>query len=261
MNLKLISLPLAIASVMGGTAYGKPQKKVDNPNIVFILADDLGYGDVSSFNENSKIQTPNIDLIASQGVRFTDAHTSSSVCTPTRYGILTGRYNWRSSLKSGVLNGFNEALIVPERETIASILKKNGYKTGCIGKWHLGWTWANVDQGIEKIDYLKPITHGPTTLGFDYFYGFSGSLDMPPYVWVKNDLPTKVPTENTYRPKGQDFWRKGPTSDDFDHEKVLLEITEKAKEFIHEHATQKNPFFLYLPLSAPHTPNITNRTF
>ena len=116
------------------------------PNIIYVLADDLGYGDIHSFNTKGKIKTPNIDRLASNGMKFTDAHTSSAVCTPTRYGILTGRYNWRSPLKSGVLTGKSKALIPPERSTVASLLKKSGYHTGFIEKWHLGWDWAQKDS-------------------------------------------------------------------------------------------------------------------
>src|SRR4051812_29379417 len=112
------------------------------PNIVYILADDLGFGDVHCNNLDSKIPTPNIDKLASEGRRFTDAHSPSSVCTPTRYGILTGRYCWRTKLKSGVLLGYDAPLIEPGRMTVASLLKQNGYRTGCIGKWHLGMDWA-----------------------------------------------------------------------------------------------------------------------
>ena len=119
------------------------------PNIIFILADDLGYGDISAFNPQGKIITPNIDLIAQEGMRFTDAHTTSSVCTPTRYGILTGRYNWRSRLKNGVLTGKSKALIPKDRKTVASLLQEEGYHTGFIGKWHLGWDWA-VSEGGEN---------------------------------------------------------------------------------------------------------------
>ena len=160
-------------------------KKTSKPNIVFILADDLGYGDISSFNENSKIQTPFIDKLAAGGVKFTDAHTSSSVCTPTRYGILTGRYNWRSTLKQGVLGGFSRALIPKDRLTIAGFLKQNGYKTVGIGKWHLGWDWANVEGGNKNINYSKAVKNSPTTRGFDYFYGFNGSLHIVfyPHIW------------------------------------------------------------------------------
>src|SRR6056297_2559748 len=144
-----------------------------DPNIIVVLADDLGYGDISSFNESGKIPTPHIDQMAMQGMRFTDAHTSSSVCTPTRYGLLTGRYNWRSRLKRGVLNGRSEALIPLDRSTVASLLQEQGYHTAFIGKWHLGWDWVHQDTmdplaGNERkpIDFSKPISHSPNDLGF-----------------------------------------------------------------------------------------------
>ena len=130
-------------------------KDHEHPNIIFILADDLGYGDVSAFNNDSKIQTTNIDRLARQGVSFTDAHSSSAVCTPTRYGILTGRYNWRSTLKSGVLNGYSPALIPQERRTVAALLREENYQTACMGKWHLGWTWNNIEKGKDSINYRR----------------------------------------------------------------------------------------------------------
>jgi arylsulfatase A-like enzyme len=128
-------------------------QKIAKPNIVYILSDDLGIGDVSCYNSDSKIQTPNIDKLASRGVIFTDAHSSSSVCTPTRYGILTGRYNWRTKLKSGVLFGYDISLLDPKRQTVASFLQTQGYYTGVVGKWHLGWDWANINAGKEKVDF------------------------------------------------------------------------------------------------------------
>ena len=236
-------------------------KTANKPNIIFILADDLGYGDVSCYNKNSKIVTSNIDKLAANGVMFTDAHTSSAVSSPTRYGILTGRYNWRSILKQGVLSGYSKALIPQERKTVAGFLKENGYVTAGIGKWHLGWDWKNVDDGIENVDFTKKVTNGPTTLGFDYFYGFSGSLDMPPYVWVENDMPTMAPVKETVNEGKQSWWRKGPTSDDFSHEKVLQVITEKAVHFISENANGTQPFFIYMALSAPHTPILPSNEF
>jgi len=230
------------------------EKQEGNPNIIFILADDLGYGDISSFNENGKISTPFIDQLASEGVKFTDAHTSSAVCTPTRYGIMTGRYNWRSTLKNGVLGGYSKALIPPNRKTIAGFLKENGYTTAGIGKWHLGWDWANIDAGQDSVDFSKKVGNSPTTRGFDYFYGFCGSLDMAPYVWIENDMPTMVPTKYTVDTGKQSWWRKGLTSDDFSHEQVLPDITKKTVEFIRSNANSGNPFFVYMPLPAPHTP-------
>lgn len=240
------------------------------PNIVFILADDLGYGDISCFNENSKIQTPYIDKLASEGVMFTDAHTSSSVCTPTRYGILTGRYNWRSTLKQGVLSGFSKALIPQERTTVAEFLQDNGYKTAYVGKWHLGWDWSIVQEDSKtrdnlsakpNVDYSKPVLNGPKTHGFDYSFGFCGSLDMAPYVWVENDRPTMVPTKTTVDKGKQSWWREGLTSDDFDHEQVLPDITKKTVNFINENAKGDKPFFIYMPLPAPHTPILPTKEF
>ena len=183
-----------MSGLLFACAAGEEEKA---PNIIFILADDMGYGDVSALNENSKIQTPHIDKIARQGVVFTDAHSSSSVSTPTRYGILTGRYNWRSTLKRGVLGGYSLPLIPRERRTIASILKEQNYETACIGKWHLGWAWNNIEKGNEQVDFSKPITHGPLDLGFGYFYGVSASLDFPPEVYVEKNMRHEVPDRFT----------------------------------------------------------------
>ncbi|MBU2950875.1 arylsulfatase [Tamlana agarivorans] len=235
------------------------------PNIVYILADDLGYGDVQSYNPEGKIPTPHLDNMAKNGLLFTDAHTSSSVCTPTRYGILTGRYNWRSKLKKHVLNGYSKSLIKQERTTIADMLKSQGYNTAFIGKWHLGWDWELKDQDSLKVnglsvDFTKPVKNGPTTHGFDYAFGFCGSLDMPPYVYIENEMPTMVPTEYT-RSKGMKSWRKGLTADDFSHIKVLQDITDKAVTYISDKAKEDKPFFLYLPLPAPHTPILPTEAF
>ncbi|WP_216362693.1 sulfatase family protein [Formosa algae] len=241
------------------------EEEPKQPNIVYILADDLGYGDVNVYNSEGKISTPNIDRMAKNGMLFTDAHTSSAVCTPTRYGILTGRYNWRSELKKHVLNGYSKSLIKQDRTTIADMLKQQGYSTAFIGKWHLGWDWqlkspdSLVANGLN-VDFNKPIKNGPTTHGFDYSFGFCASLDMPPYVYVENDMPTMVPTEYTGS-KGMKFWRKGLTADDFSHIKVLQDITDKAVSFISEKAKDDKPFFLYLPLPAPHTPILPTENF
>ena len=235
------------------------------PNIIYILADDLGYGDISVYNKNSKILTPNIDRLASEGIKFTDAHTSSSVCTPTRYGILTGRYNWRSKLKSGVTNGNSRALILPSRTTVASILQQKNYNTAFIGKWHLGWDWAlkkpKLSKGkrlnakdFDNIDFSKPIKNGPNDIGFDYAYGHSGSLDMGPYVYVENGLPTKIPDTSTVNKDRYAKWRKGPTSSDFVHDDVTPNFFRKSFAYIKEKAKEENPFFLYLALPSPHTP-------
>lgn len=231
------------------------------PNIVFILADDMGYGDVSYFDNNSKLKTENLDRMAQEGVVFTDAHSSSSVSTPTRYGILTGRYNWRSTLKDNVLYGYDKALIPADRETMASMLRKNGYTTAGIGKWHLGWDWDNIDAGKDKVDFSKPVENGPTTRGFDYFYGFCGSLDMAPYVYIENDMPTSLPDRETVNEGKYSWWRKGPTGADFVHEEVLPNLVDRACNYIKEKAKADQPYFLYLPLPAPHTPILPTEEF
>jgi len=235
------------------------------PNIIYVLADDLGYGDINAFNPEGKIKTPNIDKLASEGIKFTDAHTSSAVCTPTRYGILTGRYNWRSPLKQGVLTGVSKALIPNSRTTTASLLKRVGYNTAFIGKWHLGWDWA-LTQGdsvagtgwnstdYQNIDFSKPVTHGPKELGFDYSYGHSGSLDMAPYVYVENGMPTSIPTKVTIDEGKYTWWREGPTADDFQHDDVTPNFFRKSFDIIGDVAKSENPFYLYLALPSPHTP-------
>ncbi len=228
--------------------------RADRPNIVYVLADDMGYGDVSCLNGESRIRTRHIDRMAAGGMIFRDAHASSAVCTPSRYSILTGRYNWRSTLKQGVTFGYAGPLIEPGRMTVASLLKEHGYATACVGKWHLGWTWPKRSEAEEDVDYNKPIKNGPTTVGFDYYFGISASLDMAPYVYVENDRPTAIPDHACPAGEGKSFWRKGPIAPDFRHEDVLPRCAEKAVSWIERSAARGVPFFLYFPLSAPHTP-------
>jgi len=228
------------------------------PNIIYILADDMGYGDLSCLNEDSKIKTRHLDRVASEGIIFTDAHSSSAVCTPSRYSILTGRYNWRSRLKKHVLFGYDSHLIEDGRMTVASLLQQNDYHTACIGKWHLGLDWAKSEESSDGVDYTQPIKNGPVNFGFDYFYGISASLDMPPYVYIENDRATQVPDRMT-KNEGKKFWREGPTAPDFIHEEVLPKLTEKALEKIDE--MSDSPFFIYFPLPAPHTPIVPSVEF
>jgi arylsulfatase A-like enzyme len=228
------------------------------PNIVLILADDMGLGDVGAYNPASKIPTPGIDTLAGAGMRFTDAHSPSAVCTPTRYALLTGRYSWRSSMKNGVLKGYSPLLIDPARSTIASMLRKQGYATAAIGKWHLGLGSA------EETDYSKPLSPGPNDVGFDYFFGIPASLDMPPYVYVENDSiltpfeGDEVGDSARRRDGGGGYWRAGPIARDFTFEGVLPEFTRRSVAYIRERARSDDgkPFFLYVPLNAPHTPHM-----
>ncbi len=239
---------------------------MNKPNIVYILADDMGYGDISCLNSNSAFKTPFFDKLCEDGIYFTDAHSSSAVCTPSRYSILTGRYNFRSNLKESVYDGFDTPLIEPERKTVASYLQEKGYKTACIGKWHLGLEWSlHNSKERESIDYTKPLKNTPIDHGFNYFYGISASLDMPPYVYIENrevlGVPKKVidPELQTEVHLCKKWFRSGVISEDFVHEEVLPSCTERVLEKIEEY--QKEPFFIYFPLSAPHTPIVPTKEF
>ena len=239
------------------------------PNIVYILADDMGYGDVQILNpERGKIPTPHMDQVAKEGLIFTDAHTTSSVCTPTRYGIMTGRYNWRSKLQVHVLDGYGQPLIPTDRMTIASFLGENGYTTAMIGKWHLGLDIATLDgkkakpsgglkakmgkgafppEELSNIDWKKPIQGGPVDLGFDSWFGITASLDFPPYVWIRN---RNWVGEGTH---AKAFHRAGPASEDFEAIEVLDKLAAESVQYISEYESEK-PLFIYMPLPSPHTP-------
>jgi arylsulfatase A len=263
---------LTLGSIFSDSRAAETEKK-SGPNIVYILCDDLGYGDVRCLNPNGKISTPNVDRLAAAGMIFSDAHSSSSVCSPTRYGILTGRYNWRSRLKSGVLGGMSPRLIEPDRLAVPAFLKQRGYHTACIGKWHLGMDWTlkpdaekfndNIEKGADgwRVDFSKPIRNGPNSLGFDYFFGMSASLDMVPYTFIENDRVTTLPTVDKafsmMLGRSGGMTRKGPADADFEAMNVLPTLTRKAVDYISQRAANAKagkPFFLYLPLNAPHTP-------
>ena len=250
-----------LQSIMIGWHTSRVKNMHDKPNIVYILADDMGFGDLSCLNKNSQIKTVFLDQLAAQGMQFTDAHASSAVCTPSRYSILTGRYNWRSILKEGVIWGYDGPVIEPERMTVASLLQKHGYQTACFGKWHLGWDWAKNGAAEDAIDYAAPIKNGPTSRGFDTFFGIGASLDMPPYVWVENDRVTAVPDQYTPGSEGKAFWREGPIAPDFKHEDVLPQLTARVVATIEQMAKEAAPFFLYFPLPAPHTPMLPSPEF
>lgn len=219
-------------------------------NIVFIMADDMGFGDIGCYG-SSKIPTPHVDRLAERGVRFTDAHTPSSVCTPTRYGVLTGRYCWRSSLKRGVLDGYSRPIIEPDRPTVASVLRQAGYATGCFGKWHLGLGWAGEGRDI---DYTARIDGGPIDLGFDTFFGIPASLDFPPYAFIQDDRTVGLPVGS--KDPLVDSQRPGPVTPDFDDLNVDQLFARKAIEFMRRCVGEQpdRPFFVYLPTSAPHRP-------
>ncbi|MBL9180211.1 MAG: arylsulfatase [Verrucomicrobiaceae bacterium] len=243
----------------------------DRPNIIFILCDDLGFGDVKCLNSEGKIATPHMDRLAKEGMAFTDAHSGSSVCTPTRYGVMTGRYAWRTKLQSAVLGGLSPRLIEQGRMTVADMLKAQGYSTHCVGKWHMGMDWVRTGEvselsietpeQVNNVDYTKPITNGPTSVGFDTYFGISASLDMVPYCFIENDHVAAAPSQTMklVMNKGgpASYTREGPGSPGFRGEDVLPAFTECAKKIIQEKsaaATEGEPFFIYMPLNSPHTP-------
>lgn len=239
---------------------------MSKPNLIYILADDMGYGDISALNEHCGFTTKYLDQMAGRGMCFTDAHATSAVCTPSRYGILTGRYNWRSRLKSHVMGGYSEPLIEEGRRTVGDLLKEKGYRTIMIGKWHLGMNFAKEPGFVEMpgfdacdhVDYGRRIDRSPTANGFDYFYGISASLDMPPYIYIENDRFTALPDHVT-KGTGKGYFREGPTAPGFVHAHVLDELTDKVLEQIEEN--RERPFFLYFPMPAPHTPILPAERF
>ncbi|MEI7782613.1 MAG: sulfatase-like hydrolase/transferase, partial [Planctomycetota bacterium] len=260
------------------------------PNIVILYADDLGYGDVQCYNpDRGKIPTPRIDGLAAEGMRFTDGHSSSGVCSPSRYTLLTGRYHWRSRLQSGIVDTWGEPLIAPDRPTVAGLAKQHGYRTACIGKWHLGWDWpigkeekpfvtgfvgnkrnylwkTSPDAEVtaahraawQKI-FSQPIGGGPTTRGFDVYFG-TDVPNWPPFCFIDNDRTVGIPT--TLLP-AEDFRNsrastQGPALPGWRLEDVLPALRDRAVAFIEEAAKQDAPFLLYMPLTSPHTPLAVN---
>lgn len=230
------------------------------PNIVVILADDMGYGDLQVLNPSSRIDTPHLNSLAAAGMKFTDAHTPSAVCTPTRYGLLTGRYCWRSRLKRGVLNGYSEPLIELDRPTIASVLAAKGYATGIVGKWHLGLGWTHMPDG-KTIDFAGPVGHGPRELGFAESLVIPASLDFPPYVYIQDGKVTEQRTVAQAKQPFPEFLRAGPRARDLVMQDVLDHLAAQAGEFIRRRAEAETPFFLYVPLTAPHKPVLPHPRF
>ena len=240
------------------------------PNIVVILADDMGYGDAHPLNPESKIPTPHLDRLAAEGMTFTDAHSPSAVCTPTRYGLLTGRYCWRSRLKRGVLGGYSPPLLELGRSTMADLLRRAGYRTAAVGKWHLGMALPRTDDksagetpwaGDPGIDFGGVITDSPVHHGFDTYFGVSASLDMAPYVYIRNDRFTMLPSIQQPAVKFPHFVRHGPRAKDFVIDEVLDRLADEAVEFINKASAGEKPFFLYMPLTAPHKPTQPHARF
>lgn len=259
-----------------GLLCGSMTQAAEQPNIVFIMADDMGYGDAQCYNSKSKIPTPNINRLAAAGIKFTDAHSPCSVCVPTRYGLMTGRFPFRMSRRSG------GSLIEPGRMTIASLLKANGYQTGMVGKWHLGFDGAEAatpaegvskkrknknkkKRGRKNLDYTKPLTGGPVDHGYANYFGIPASLDIPPYFYIRDNKAVQPPSNRIAASDSVDqgwsriqgaFWRDGGVAPDFKHADVTPRFTSEAVGFLKQTQAGENPdpFFLYLAFPSPHTP-------
>ncbi len=281
------TFPLLLALLLAAFATPESSLAATPPNIIVILADDLGYGDVQCYNpQRGKIPTPNIDRLAAQGMRFTDGHSSSGVCSPSRYTLLTGRYHWRTRLQSGIVGVFGEPLIAADRMTIGTLAKQHGYRTAAIGKWHLGWEWpvtpaerkllqaprkpgkddeAAPDKGsstptAEQLAswrevFSKPISGGPVTRGFDTYFG-TDVPNWPPFCFIENDRTVGIPSEflppENFRSNLAS--QPGPALKDWKLEDILPALGDRAAQFITDAAKKPEPFLLYMPLTSPHTP-------
>ncbi len=253
------------------------------PNIVYFFVDDMGYGDASCLNPNGKIPTPNIDRLAREGMTFTDAHSSSAVCSPSRYSVLTGRYNWRSSLQAGIVGIYGAPLIAADRLTVPAYLRKHGYQTACIGKWHLGQGWpfkadeetfyprpgedGDPEATPEQLQrwrdaFSQPTTGGPTTRGFDSYFGVDVP-NWPPYCFIEDDHTVGIPSDFLpARLVGDNLASySGPAMPYWHFEQLLPTWARKAEQLIAARAADAEPFFLYLPMTSPHTPLSVNKPF
>jgi arylsulfatase A-like enzyme len=266
---------VAFVAFVGGGAGA-----ADTPNIVVLYADDLGYGDVQCYNpDRGRIPTPHIDRLAAQGMRFTDGHSSSGVCSPSRYTLLTGRYHWRSRLQAGIVGVFGAPLIAADRVTLGTLARRHGYRTACIGKWHLGWDWpipagreslfhrtqrADGPPSPEQISLWKevfsqPIAGGPISRGFDVYFG-TDVPNWPPYCFIEQDRTVGIPTE--FLParllRNSQASDPGPALAGWALEPILPALRDRAVKFIAESAAAKSPFLLCMPLTTPHTPLAVN---
>jgi arylsulfatase A len=268
-SLRVLSLALALTPLSNALAAEALPRR---PNIVILYADDMGYGDLGVQNPASKIPTPHLDRLASQGMRFTDAHSSSGICTPSRYALLHGRYHWRKF--HGIVNSFDQPVMDDEKTTLPELLQAKGYRTACIGKWHLGWDWKAIQQPGAKptkgegfapdaFDWSRPIPGGPLAHGFESYFG-DDVPNFPPYAWFENDRVITKPTVSlsTPKPTAEGSWeaRPGPSVKDWDFWDVMPKLTERAVDWI-GHQSADAPFFLYFPFTSPHAPIIPTPEF
>ncbi len=248
---------IASLSIVDQSAYPSEVIESNHPNIIFVLVDDMGYGDLNCYNPSSKIQTPNLDKLAQEGMRFTDAHSAGTLCHPSRYGLLTGQYPFRAN--PGAWR--KQATIAPDRLTIPKMLKSANYRTAMVGKWHLGF---------DEKSYKEPLPGGPVDRGFDSFFGIRASTDIPPYFYIKNNKAIMPPTNKIAANKSPNwspiqgaFWREGGISPDLKLEDVLPRFFSEANKVLETHKVKNHndPLFLYLALPAPHTPWLPSDEF
>ncbi len=282
MNLlqEVIAHVLWVSVLAAPIAFSQPAETPKSPtwpNIVILYADDMGYGDLAIQNQESKIPTPHLDRLAREGMRFTDAHSSSGICTPSRYALLTGRYHWRKF--HGIVNAFGDSVFAPERLTLPEMMQGQGYRTACIGKWHLGWDWKAIQKpeakqieingkkrgsAADAFDWSRPIPNGPLAHGFDHYFG-DDVPNFPPYTWIENDRVLQVPTV-PYVPdpkpaEGAPEGRPGPMVAGWKQDAVMPELTRRAVQWISEQKSSDTPFFLYFPWTSPHAPIVPAKAY
>ncbi|MEM9019543.1 MAG: arylsulfatase [Planctomycetota bacterium] len=263
-----LHLTALVVLLLCHTAAQSQAQAQAHPNILIFYADDLGYGDLSGQNPDSKIPTPYLDALADSGARFTDGHSSSGICTPSRYALLTGRHHWRDF--HGIVGSMGGSVFKPERLTLPEMLKEEGYTTACIGKWHLGWDWESirVAPGIkpECFDWSQPIPDGPLAHGFDHYFGDT-VINFPPYAWIEDDRMAQVPDtmmdESTWPKIKEGRWecRDGPMVTGWNPYEVLPTLADWGVAYISSREEQDQPFFLYFAFPGPHAPIIPNDAF
>ena len=265
----LLVATLATVALRGSGAAGGAEPRP--PNVVILYADDMGYGDLGANNPQSKIPTPHLDRLAAEGLRFTDAHSSSGVCSPSRYALLTGRGHWRDF--HGIVNSFEKPVFKPAQLTLPELLRRRGYATARIGKWHLGWDWDAIRRpGTPRdsiahgdFDWSRPIPGGPLAHGFDTYFG-DDVINFPPYAWIENDRVVEPPDAMlgafpANPAEGHWECRPGPARSDWDFFRVLPTLADRAEAFVRARRDDPRPFFLYFPLPSPHAPIIPNEAF
>lgn len=241
------------------------------PNIIILYADDMGFGDLGANNPASRIPTPNLDRLAAAGMNFADGHSSSGICSPSRYSLLTGRHHWRDF--HHIVDGLGPSVFRKDRLTMPQMLRVKGYTTACIGKWHLGWNWDAIRKpGSPKrsinpadFDWTKPVPGGPLDRGFDHYFG-DDVINFPPYAWIEGNILPRAPDiifrQNPEPPKeGNWECRPGPALSDWDFKQVLPVLVQRTVDYVHSRKDAKQPFFLYVPFPSPHAPIIPNDGF